>query len=132
MNTFPCRECGATVTWRTSKKGYRYLAQLKNWSGSETFAERCYYPRHECVPNPKWRELAVEAEAERIATAVASGQIVKGVNVVVIKGRKVEHGTEGIVFWVAAEPDGYGTMKIGFTTDAGEKVFININNVRMK
>lgn len=131
MTTFPCRDCGTEVTWRTSKKGHRYLAQLKKWSGEETFAERCYYPAHTCTPNPEWRELAARVEAERIDRATASGEIVKGVNVTVTKGRKVAHGTTGKVFWVAPEPDGYGTIKVGFTTDAGDKIFININNLQV-
>lgn len=49
----------------------------------------------------------------------------KGVQVRVSRGRKVPKGTAGVVFWVALEPDDFGIKKAGFTTETGEKIFIN-------
>jgi hypothetical protein len=37
-----------------------------------------------------------------------------------------------VVFWVAPEEDGYGVVKVGFTTAEGVKHFTNIANVRAK
>lgn len=128
-NPFPCRNCGMTVVWRTSKNGKRYLAQIKRWSGTETFAERVFYPSHECTPDPEWQERHANVEAQRIANAMHVGRVERGCTVKVVKGRKVPHGTNGVVFWVAPDPDGYGVVKCGFTTADGEKIFINIENV---
>lgn len=131
---FPCRDCGQAVAWCESNKGKRYLGARKDWEGTDIDrnASRTYWPQHQCTPDPTWRERHAQAEQQRIATATAEGQIVKGVTVEVIKGRKVAKGTTGIVFWVADRPDGYDTMKIGFVTDAGDKHFINIDNVTIK
>jgi hypothetical protein len=120
-----CKDCGLWVEWRVSKKGHRYLADRKEWMGSETFAQRAYYPRHACTPNPE----AVAALAAEHEARIAAGEIVKGATVRVAKGRKVAIGTVGTVFWVATDPDAYGVLKVGFTTEGGEKHFINIANV---
>lgn len=129
-NLFPCRNCGLSVAWRTSKKGNRYLAQPKHWSGSESFAERTYWPVHNCTPDPEWRERVAVAEAQRIADAMQAGRVERGCTITVVKGRKIAHGTKGVVFWVAPEADGYGVIKCGFTTADGEKLFTNIENVK--
>lgn len=128
---FPCRDCGKQVAWRTSKAGNRYLAAPKHWIGEEKFTERTYWPAHRCTPDPTWRDRAAAAETQRIADAIASGRIERGCTVTVVKGRKVAHGTSGVVFWVAADEDAYGVIKCGFTTADGDKVFINIANLEL-
>jgi hypothetical protein len=129
---FECRDCGRVVVWMTSKKGHRYLAQPLEWSGSETFAQRVYYPRHECNPTIEERAMVAaraEARAAEIAEKISNGEIVKGQRVEVVKGRKVPKGTTGIVFWIADAPDAYDVIKVGFTTDEGVKHFTNVQNV---
>jgi hypothetical protein len=129
---FACADCGRAVHRRTSKAGKRYTAEYFGWSGTETFAERTFYRSHACTPVEGWREAQEAREAEAIACAAANGQIIKGVTVEVIKGRKVAIGTTGVVFWVADRPDDYDTIKVGFKTAEGDKHFININNVQIK
>lgn len=128
---FPCRDCGNPVAWRTSKAGNRYLAQLKAWDGEKMHAHRTYWPAHTCTPDAAWRDRAAEAETQSIADAIASGRIERGCTVTVVKGRKVAHGTSGVVFWVAADEDAYGVIKCGFKTADGDKVFINIANLEL-
>lgn len=131
QQTFPCRDCGKPVAWRTTKAGNRYLAQPKAWDGEKMHAQRTYWPAHTCTPDPAWRDRAAAAEAERIVKATEAGRIERGCTVTVIKGRKVAHGTSGVVFWVAADEDAYGVIKCGFTTADGDKVFINIANLEL-
>jgi len=134
---FPCRDCGKQVAWRTSKKGKRYLAQRAVWRiGSDSSYnggthEKSWWPVHECTPDPAWRDRAAAQEAERIERATAAGLIEKGVRVEVYKGRKVPVGTTGVVFWVADDEDGYGRVRAGFTTDSGDKVFVDSANLRV-
>ena len=60
-----------------------------------------------------------------------------GKRVKVVKGRKVPHGTEGVVFFVKrydnskyGDPWGiYSTTKIGFKDDNGEAFFTAYDNV---
>lgn len=127
---FHCRECGLIVCWRTSKAGKRYLAQPFTWTGSEgRHIERNYYPAHKCEPDPERLASVARREAEGIALAIANGRIIKGVRAQVHKGRKFPIGLTGKVFWVADAPDGYGVVKAGMTTDDGDKIFINIDNL---
>ena len=81
----------------------------------------CFDAPHQCDPDL--------VAAHQAATA---NTIRKGSTIEVIKGRKVPIGTLGRVFWVAPEADAYGVHKIGFTTDNGDKHFVNIDNVTLK
>ena len=49
----------------------------------------------------------------------------------IAKGKKFPIGVEGVVFWVAPTPDGYGTTKVGMLTEAGDKIFINEANLEV-
>jgi len=129
-NLFPCRNCGNPVAWRTSKKGNRYLAQPKHWTGDKVDGARTYWPAHDCTPDPEWRERVAAAETQRITEAMQAGRIERGCTITVVKGRKIPLGTSGVVFWVAPEADGYGVIKCGFTTADGDKLFTNIENVK--
>lgn len=130
---FNCRACGAIVAWvpRTNGEG-SYLAQPKEWRGTDNAtARKTFYPAHECTPDPERAAQVAQEAAERVERATLAGRIVKGVRVVVVKGRKIEHGTTGTAFWVADEPNGYGVLKVGFTTDEGAKHFTNIANLEV-
>jgi hypothetical protein len=135
--TFPCRDCGKPVAWRTSKAGKRYLGQPARWridsdsSHNGGSHEKTWWPSHDCTPDPEWRDRAAREEADRIAAATAAGILTRGVRAEVYKGRKVPIGTIGFVFWVADEPDSFDVVRVGMTTDAGEKVFVNSANLRV-
>ena len=133
---FPCRDCGAIVHRRTSKRtGKRYTAEYFEWmvdsfsAQNQRTNQRTLYRGHNCTPDPAWRERAEMAEQQRVANATNAGRIEKGVRIVVARGRKVPKGTTGVVFWVAPEKDGYGNIRAGITDDAGNKHFINIQNL---
>jgi hypothetical protein len=126
-----CRGCGAEVFWDTNRNGVRYLAERAG-QVYEGGVGRWKQPhRHTEEQVARWAEV-VRLNEERLAQAIANGEIVKGQTVEVFKGRKVPKGTVGVVFWVAPQEDGYGVIKVGFTTPAGDKHFTNIANVRAK
>ena len=70
-----------------------------------------------------WSHCHAANRAEKIA----SGEIIKGATVVVVKGRKVAHGTTGTVTWVGL--DSWGKPRIGFRTPEGESIFTAASNV---
>jgi len=126
-----CRGCGAEVFWDTNRNGVRYLAERAG-QVYEGGVGRWKQPhRHTEEQVARWAEV-VRRNEEHLARAIADGEIVKGQTVEVFKGRKVPVGTVGVVFWVAPEADGYGVIKVGFTTPEGDKHFTNITNVRAK
>lgn len=54
----------------------------------------------------------------------------------VVKGRKVPHGTEGVVVWLKRVHYGQGywngwDTRIGIETNDGERVFTSLNNVEL-
>jgi hypothetical protein len=84
---------------------------------------QCWRGAHRCDPN-----MVAHTDRQR-AQEAADGKVdVKGAQVEVVKGRKVAKGTTGRVFWVGE--DGWGKVKIGFTTDAGDKHFTVADNCR--
>jgi hypothetical protein len=112
-----CDACGAEVIqWFDGNNRKKQVTSYGYGIGQFCFAEK-----HECDP---------ERVAKRAEKVEQDGIIVKGSRVVVVKGRKYAKGTAGTVFWVAPEPDGYDVVKVGFTSDEGEKIFININNIQ--
>jgi hypothetical protein len=123
---FTCKACGLEVCWAVSKAGKKYLAQPFTWGGE--YAQCLILPGHKCTPNPTWQAAHAEAEALRVANAQEQGQIIPGVTVEVVKGRKVAHGTRGVVFWHGN--NGYG-MSVGMRTADGEKVFTAATNVKV-
>lgn len=128
---FACRGCGEEVFFDVNRNGVRYLAERAG-QVYEGGVGRWKQPhRHTAEAVARWEEITRQAQ-ERLAQAIANGEIVKGQTVEVFKGRKVPKGTVGVVFWVAPEEDGYGVVKVGFTTAEGVKHFTNIANVRAK
>jgi hypothetical protein len=130
--SFPCRDCGTTVWWDVNRNGKKYLANTAEWNGTEGGFKSFKVPHHCSEVMKQMHKRQLEAEATMLAQAVANGEIVKGQTVEVFKGRKIPIGTTGVVFWVATENDTYGNIRIGFSTDNGDKHFTNITNVRAK
>lgn len=139
---FNCKDCGLPVRWAVSSKtGKTYLAQEATWM-SDSFSSlngrtniRTFFPVHKCEPNAEYQARYAKAmemiEADRV-NKLEAGELVVGAHVVVARGRKIAKGTEGTLFWIAPEADAYGTVRAGFTTTDGEKVFINIANLEVQ
>lgn len=78
----------------------------------------------------------VVAESIR-ADQQLSREVDKGKRVRVIKGRKVPHGTEGVVFWIGSvNYDPYKriyneTKRIGFKADDGKVYWTDVHNVEV-
>ena len=132
---FACKDCGSAVVWaKSSKTDKTYLAVRVDWSPSDSYRTmRVFFPAHKCVPNADAQSRFLASKEFKInesERAINAGEIVKGQTVEVFKGRKYAKGLTGLVFWVATEPDRFDVTKIGMTTADGEKVWINIDNVR--
>ena len=84
----------------------------------------CWNMAHTCDP-----AMVAQYAAEKLA-AIASGEVVKGATVVVVRGRKVPKGTTGIVFWTGT--DAYDKPKIGFRDAAGATHWTATSNVEVK
>lgn len=137
---FNCKDCNAEVVWAVSSKtGKTYLAVETTWT-SDAYSsqngrtnQRKFYPFHQCEPDAEYQAryaLAMEMlEADRVSK-VDAGEIAVGQTVVVFKGRKIPVGTSGVIFWIAPQPDQYDTIKAGFTTADGEKVFVNVQHIK--
>jgi hypothetical protein len=98
-NIFECNSCGTEVVWAVSKTGNKYLAAPQEWRGDMTFAVRTFLPSHKCTPNAEYQAKRAEYEA----SLISRGDLVKGQEVVVVKGRKVAIGTTGTIVWVKVE-----------------------------
>lgn len=122
-----CSKClERDLVWRVSKAGNRYLAASTEIRGEGGRIIKIIYPAHQCSTDIE----LIEIRKQEAQALIDSGAIVKGQRIVVIKGRKIKIGTEGIVFWVASEPDGYGVIKVGFVDDEGVKQYINKANIQ--
>ena len=126
-----CRKCGAECFKQRSKKGFDYLGEARSigyedgtWS-SKKIGHRCDPLKIEIH-----QAFLVESAAQNVLD-VAAGEIVKGQQVVVVKGRSVKKGTAGLVFWVAPEPNSYGITKVGFKTVEGEAYFTDEKNLKV-
>ena len=126
---FECRGCGAEVYFDINRNGVRYLAERAGREYEDGVGHWKQPHRHTAEQVADWADV-LRFRAERLAQAIAGGEVVKGQTVEVFKGRKVPKGTVGVVFWVAPEADGYGVVKVGFKTAEGVKHFTNIENVR--
>jgi len=122
---FNCKDCGHSVSWRTTKEGKKYLGRPRDWSGTEG-GNRTYWPSHKCVPNPDWKAARELHLLEETARRWGSGGIAKGVWVDVVKGRKVPVGIRAEVVWIG--DSAYGA-RVGIMVD-GERVFTALTNVQ--
>lgn len=114
-----CDQCGKAVAKRDDHaifdiqlRGSYSARKMSCWSGP-----------HRCEP------AAVEAWTEHKRQLADSGEILKGMRVEVLKGRKVPVGTVGVVCWTGI--DNYDTARIGLKVEGTNKpVFIATANVR--
>lgn len=132
---FVCKDCASHVLWKESRKtGKTYLAVANcNIHNADGRCIKTIYPAHKCVPTIEAQQSFIarkESKVNENERAINAGEIVKGQTVEVFKGRKYAKGLTGLVFWVATEPDRFDVTKIGMTSADGEKVWINIDNVR--
>jgi hypothetical protein len=116
-----CDTCGAEVARSADGK------RIHNITRRGTYQARkiaCWAPDHVCDA-----EMAALRAAER-AQAIASGEIVKGATVEVVKGRKVAKGTRGVVRWIGV--DAYsGGDRLGLAVEGTEGlVYIAASNCR--
>jgi len=84
----------------------------------------CFAQAHAC------NETSVEFYKFWDAYYEANGKIVKGTEVVVVRGRKTPIGTEGVVFWLGK--DNYGNDKAGIKDAEGNTIWIALNNLVAK
>lgn len=125
---FQCRDCGTFVTWRTSKKGNRYLAVQKDWTGE--FASRTYYPAHRCTPNPEWKAQHEQLKLDEIHRAQVEGRIIVGVVVDVVRGRKVPVGTRAQVVWIGEDHYDPHCVRVALDVD-GDRQYTSSRNVEV-
>ena len=82
---------------------------------------------HEAWLAAREAEVAAALEARREDEAAARvREVRRGCRAVVARGRKVAKGTEGRVFWLG---NGNYGWRAGLETDAGETVWIALNNL---
>lgn len=132
MTESTCRYCGHEVTWRESIRGNTYLAERVEIRGGDlNRVIKVIYPVHNCqVSDPAERKAIDDRrEADNVA-AIERGELIKGQNVVVVKGRKYPIGMTGVIEWVAREADGYGVFKVRIVTETGERLYINKANIK--
>lgn len=129
-NEADCRYCGRAVLWNESKAGKRYLAEPTPIFGEEGNRIKTIYPSHKCPASAEEKQ-AVDAQIKVNHEAeIERGEVVKGQQVAIFKGRKYPVGTTGLVDWVAREADGFGVVKVRIVLDSGERIYVNRDNVR--
>lgn len=123
---YDCDQCGERVAKAESKDGKTFTAEFINWSGDEG-GNKTFLKGHRC------HEDQVARHADTKAVLLSLGYLVKGQEVVVVKGRKVPLGTTGIIFWTAVDNGfayGDGTVtRVGFKDAQGTAYFIDAKNV---
>jgi len=112
-----CDGCAAQIAKRPDGK----LFDVKGFGYYHARKFTCWNMAHTCDP------AAVARYAAEKAAAIASGEVVKGARVVVVRGRKVPKGTTGVVFWTGL--DAYDKPKIGLRDDAGTTHWTAASNV---
>lgn len=123
MNGVQCSKCLEDgLEWMISKAGNRYLAARTEIAGETRSVCAVIYPAHRCTDDAELINLRKQAHQERLAT----GALIKGQTVTVTRGRKVAVGTEGKIFWVTPQHDGYGVIKAGVIDTNGVKHYVNI------
>lgn len=113
-----CDGCG----WPVAKtESGRLLDMSYSRNGARQIA--CWSDSHKCDPEVAAAHAAVHAEK------IASGQILKGATVAVVKGRKIPVGTTGVVIWVGE--DSWGKARVGFKDESGETFWTAASNVEV-
>ena len=126
--TYDCNKCGVRVAKAVSNAGKEYVASVvvvHNQYAETTQHGKMILPAHTCYPND------VENYSKKISMALEMGLIVKGQEIIVVKGRKVSKGTCGIVFWVKEEKINgeVSETRIGFKDSSETVYWIDAKNV---
>lgn len=77
-------------------------------------------------------DLHIEANSLKIKDEEAKCEVSYGKPVVVVKGRKIPHGTEGECFWVGNDRFNKYNKRIGFRTASGDTMWTSLSNVKVK
>ena len=126
-----CRYCGREVEWVVSKAGNRYLAvRTPIYGEDDGRIIKWIYPAHHCPATAEQKQAINDQIKQEHQRALDNGAIVKGQTVEIFKGRKYPIGTSGVIDWVAHEPDQFDVIKVRIVTTSGEKIYVNIANVR--
>ena len=124
--SLPCDKCGALVTKAMSKAGKTYTANVNMWQG-DLGGMKTILSGHTCDENEVIRY------ANLTKYNLENGLLVKGQEVIAVKGRKVAKGTTGIIFWVELDNGfAYGDNKVtrvGFKDAEGNAHFTAATNV---
>jgi hypothetical protein len=106
-----CGDCGALVA-RVKKPGKpKYLANTHHKGMALTY---WCWDVHKCDPEQRERYTAL------VDSRLASGVIMKGQHVEVVRGRKVPIGTVGTVMWMGT--DAWDNEKVGLRVDGYDKL----------
>jgi hypothetical protein len=134
-NTLPittCSRCGLKIVRATSgRTGNQYSANVSyGQDGAYLYSKASV---HECQPeiDVERYQAAVEPSINNPEPRKVETELSKGTKVEVVKGRKYPKGTKGEVFWVASKYDGYGVLKAGVRSEDGEKLWINVENLKI-
>ena len=104
--THECEKCGALVTKAMSKAGKTYTANVSVWHG-DMGGMKAILSGHICDENE------IISYAKLTKSNLENGLLVKGQEVVAVKGRKVAKGTTGIIFWIELDNGfAYGDNKV--------------------
>jgi hypothetical protein len=124
--THECEKCGALVTKAISKAGKTYTANVIVWRGDLNGSKEIL-SGHTCDANE------VISYGKLTNSNLKNGLLIKGQEVIAVKGRKVAKGTTGIIFWVEIDNGfAYGDNKVtrvGFKDAEGNAHFTAATNV---
>jgi hypothetical protein len=124
--THECDKCGALVTKAISKAGKTYTANVSLWTG-DMGGMKEILSGHTCC------EDDIVRYAKLTKSNLDNGLLVKGQEVIAVKGRKVAKGTTGVIFWVELDNGfAYGDNKVtrvGFKDAEGNAHFTAATNV---
>lgn len=130
MRETNCKFCGREVLWRESRAGKTYLAEPAPIYNEDGRHIKTIYPSHQCRATEQERLEVLRLEQERAKAQIDAGEIVKGQQVVVVKGRKFPIGTRGVIVWVANEPDQFDVVKAKVLREDGEAFYCNTANLK--
>jgi hypothetical protein len=112
-----CLNCGSRVSIAFTKDGHKYSAN----TASASIHGGHFSPAHRC---DLWD--ANDSSLGFQQRMIDQGEIIVGATVEVVRGRKVQKGTVGQVFWMG--DNGFG-ISVGLELEDGSKVFTAAKNV---
>lgn len=114
-----CDACGRDVARREGRRTLYSVFTRGAWA-ARTYA--CWAV-HTCNADDVTSYDRVKADK------LAAGQIIKGARVVVVRGRKVPRGTEGVVIWTGR--DAWDNDRIGIRDDEGTTHWTAMKNAEL-